>query len=109
MVVALLVVPLQISLIPIMRDYMQLNLNGTFLAVWLAHTGFGLPLATYLMFTYISQLPKDIKVDSFLPTKASRWNGTRMKSPERLLKYSKALNENTCRTPKYGIRHSKDF
>ena len=65
-VVALLVVPLQISLIPIMRDYMALNLNGTYLAVWLAHTGFGLPLATYLMFTYVSQLPKDIFESAFL-------------------------------------------
>ena len=65
-VIALLVVPLQISLIPIMRDYMALNLNGTYLAVWLAHTGFGLPMATYLMFTYISQLPKDIFESAFL-------------------------------------------
>jgi len=50
MVVALLVVPLQIALVPILRDYVSLNLNGTFLGVWLAHTGFGLPLATYLLY-----------------------------------------------------------
>ena len=46
--------PLQISLVPILQDYTKLNLNGTFLAIWLAHTGFGLPLATYLLFNYIS-------------------------------------------------------
>jgi len=65
-VVALLVVPLQIALIPILRDYMQLNLTGTFLAIWLAHTGFGLPLATYLLFNYISSLPRDILESAFI-------------------------------------------
>ncbi|MEN6363859.1 MAG: hypothetical protein ABFC81_02145, partial [Rectinema sp.] len=59
-VVALLVVPLQIALIPVLRDYTRLNLNGSFLGMWLAHTGFGLPLAIYLLFNYISQLPRDI-------------------------------------------------
>jgi alpha-glucoside transport system permease protein len=65
-VVALLVVPLQISLIPILRDYTRLDLNGTFLAIWLAHTGFGLPLATYLLYNYISTLPREILESAFL-------------------------------------------
>jgi alpha-glucoside transport system permease protein len=59
-VVALLVVPLQIALIPVLKAYLAIDLNGTFLAVWLAHAGFGLALATYLLYNYISQLPKDI-------------------------------------------------
>ncbi len=58
--VALLVVPLQMSLIPILRDYRVLGLNGTFLGVWLANTGFGLPLATYLLFNYIVTLPREV-------------------------------------------------
>ncbi|MFN2164863.1 MAG: carbohydrate ABC transporter permease [Anaerolineae bacterium] len=66
MVVALLVVPLQIALVPILRDYVTLNLNGTFLGIWLAHTGFGLPLATYLLFNYISGLPRDILESAFI-------------------------------------------
>jgi len=66
MVVALLVVPLQIALIPILRDYTKLDLNGTFLAIWLAHTGFGLPLATYLLYNYISTLPRDILESAFI-------------------------------------------
>jgi len=37
-----------------------LDLNGTFLGVWLAHTGFGLPLAIFLLYNYISQLPGDL-------------------------------------------------
>jgi alpha-glucoside transport system permease protein len=65
-VVGLLVVPLQIALIPILRDYTKLDLNGTFLAIWLAHTGFGLPLATYLLFNYISTLPRDIIESAFI-------------------------------------------
>lgn len=59
-VVAILVVPLQISLVPILQDYTKLQLNGTFLGIWLAHTGFGLPLATYLLFNYISTLPREL-------------------------------------------------
>jgi alpha-glucoside transport system permease protein len=60
LVVALLVVPLQIALVPVLRDYMQLRLNGTYMSVWLAHTGFGLPLAIYLLYNYISSLPREI-------------------------------------------------
>jgi alpha-glucoside transport system permease protein len=66
LVVALLVVPLQIALIPVLRDFMKLRLNGTFLAMWLAHTGFGLPLAVYLLFNYISGLPRDIFESAFI-------------------------------------------
>lgn len=58
--VALLVIPLQMSLIPILRDYRVLGLNGTFLGVWLANTGFGLSLATYLLYNYIVTLPREV-------------------------------------------------
>ena len=66
LVVALLVVPLQIALSPILSDYQNLNLTGTYLAVWLAHTGFGLPLATYLLYNYVSQLPRDLFESAFI-------------------------------------------
>ncbi|MCR5763827.1 MAG: carbohydrate ABC transporter permease [Treponema sp.] len=66
MVVALLVVPLQISLIPILRDYQKIHLNGTYLGIWLAHAGFGLPLATYMMYNYISTLPRSILESAFI-------------------------------------------
>jgi alpha-glucoside transport system permease protein len=66
LVVALLVVPLQISLVPILRDYLRLELGGTYLGVWLAHTGFGLPLAVYLLYNYISTIPRDIFESAFL-------------------------------------------
>ena len=66
LIVALLVVPLQISLIPVLRDYQKLKLNGTYLGIWLAHTGFGLPLATYLLFNYISTIPRSILESAFI-------------------------------------------
>ncbi len=66
LVVALLVVPLQIALVPILRDYKKLDLNGTFLAIWLAHTGFGLALATYLLYNYISGLPRETLESAFI-------------------------------------------
>ncbi len=66
LVVALLVVPLQLALVPILKDYTKLNLNGTYLAMWMAHTGFGLPLAIYLLFNYISSLPRDLLESAFI-------------------------------------------
>ena len=54
-VVALLVVPIQMSLIPILQIYSAGNLYGSFLGIWLAHTGFGLPLAIFLLYNFMSQ------------------------------------------------------
>jgi alpha-glucoside transport system permease protein len=66
LIIALLVVPLQIALIPLLRDYSAIGLNGTYLGVWLAHAGFGLPLAVYLLYNYISTIPRDIFESAFL-------------------------------------------
>jgi alpha-glucoside transport system permease protein len=59
-VVGLIVVPLQMALVPVLRMYTSLDLNGTFLGVWLAHSGFALPLAIFLLYNYISELPGDL-------------------------------------------------
>lgn len=64
-VIGLLVVPLQMSLIPLLRMY---NTMGAFFGVaaksyvgiWMAHTGFGLPMAIYLLRSYIAGLPRDV-------------------------------------------------
>jgi alpha-glucoside transport system permease protein len=66
LVVALLVVPLQIALVPVLRDFAALHINGTFLGIWLAHTGFGLPLATYLLYNYIRALPRETLESAFI-------------------------------------------
>lgn len=59
-VVALLVVPLQMSLIPLLRLYNVIGIAKTYPGIWLAHTGFGLPLAIYLLRNYIGTLPREI-------------------------------------------------
>ncbi len=59
-IVALLVIPLQMALIPLLQLYTTIDLNGTFPAIWLAHTGFGLPLAIYLLRNYIGSLPSSM-------------------------------------------------
>jgi alpha-glucoside transport system permease protein len=64
--VGLLVVPLQLSLVPLLQVYQATGLTGSFLGIWLAHTGFGLPLAVFLLYNYISQLPKDIFESAFI-------------------------------------------
>lgn len=64
--VGLLVVPLQLSLVPLLQIYQATDLTGSFLGIWLAHTGFGLPLAVFLLYNYISQLPKDIFESAFI-------------------------------------------
>ncbi len=65
-VVGLLVVPIQMSLVPLLQAYNGSGLSGTVLGIWLAHTGFGLPLAIYLLYNYISQLPNDIFESAFI-------------------------------------------
>lgn len=70
--VALQVVPLQMTLVPIFRIYSQLGLNGTFLGVWLFHTGFGMPYAIYLMRNFLGGLPRDLFESAYLDG-ASHW------------------------------------
>jgi alpha-glucoside transport system permease protein len=60
LVVGLLVVPLQLALIPLLRLHLGIGIGKGYLGVWLAHTGFGLPLAIYLLRNYMVGLPKDI-------------------------------------------------
>jgi len=59
-VVALLVVPLQLALIPLLTLHNEIGIGKGYLGVWLAHTGFGLPLAIYLLRNYMVGLPREI-------------------------------------------------
>ena len=59
-VVSLLVVPNYIAFVPILRIYGDLELAGTFPAVWLAHIGFGMSLAIYILRNYMATLPKSL-------------------------------------------------
>jgi alpha-glucoside transport system permease protein len=65
-VVGLLVVPLQMTLIPVLRLFTALQLTGTFPAIWLAHTGYGLPFAIYLLRNFFGALPRDMFESAYL-------------------------------------------
>jgi alpha-glucoside transport system permease protein len=60
LVVGLLVVPLQVAFVPLLQLFSRYELNGTFLAVWLAHAAFGMPLAIYILRNYMASLPHEI-------------------------------------------------
>jgi alpha-glucoside transport system permease protein len=59
-IVSLLVVPNYVAFIPIIKLYKSFSLNGTFAAVWLAHIGFGMSLAVYILRNYMATLPKTV-------------------------------------------------
>lgn len=72
-VIALIVIPLQMTFIPILRVYNWLGLSGSFLGLWLAHTGYGLPLMIYLMRNFLGALPKELFESAFIDG-ASYWS-----------------------------------
>lgn len=59
-ILALLVIPLQTTLVPVLRMFNQLGLSGTYLGIWIAHTAYGLPFAIYLLRNFFSSLPKEL-------------------------------------------------
>ena len=59
-IVGLLVIPLQSTLIPVLQLLARTGIAGEFLAVWLAHTGYGLPFAVYLLRNYMGGLPREV-------------------------------------------------
>lgn len=65
-IIGLLVVPLQMTLIPILRLFNRLGLTGTFGGIWIAHTAYGLPFAIYLLRNFIGGIPEDIFESAFL-------------------------------------------
>ena len=78
-VVGLLVVPLQMTLIPVLKIYnvvglttigtvrvLGIEFNLAFLGVWLAHTGYGLPFAVYLLRNFFGGLPKELFESAYL-------------------------------------------
>jgi alpha-glucoside transport system permease protein len=59
-IVSLLVVPNYVAFVPMLQIYQTLDMNGTFPAVWLAHIGFGMSLAIYILRNYMATLPKTV-------------------------------------------------
>jgi len=65
-VVGLMIVPVQITLVPLLRLFNAVGLTGTFLGVWLAHAGFGLPFAIYLLRNFFASLPRDMFESAYI-------------------------------------------
>jgi alpha-glucoside transport system permease protein len=59
-IVGLMVVPIQMTLIPLLQFFKLIGLNGTIYSVWLAHSGFGLPFEVFLLRNYLGGLPREI-------------------------------------------------
>ncbi len=59
-IVGLMVVPIQMTLIPVLEFFKLVGLNGTIIAVWLAHSGYGLPFEVFLLRNYLGGLPREI-------------------------------------------------
>jgi alpha-glucoside transport system permease protein len=79
LMVALLVVPLQMTLIPVLRLYSNLTVNAevpilggrifgtsSFVGIWVAHTAYGLPFAVYLLRNFFGSLPRDLFESAYL-------------------------------------------
>jgi alpha-glucoside transport system permease protein len=64
--VALIVIPLQMTFIPILRLFNRLNLTGTFHGIWIAHAAYGLPFAIYLLRGFIGSLPGEIFESAYI-------------------------------------------
>ncbi|MFD2840160.1 carbohydrate ABC transporter permease [Populibacterium corticicola] len=59
-VFALQVVPIQVTLIPLLTTYVNWGINGTFLTVWLSHSMFALPLAIFLLHNFMREIPREL-------------------------------------------------
>lgn len=71
MIIGLIVVPLQMSLIPVLQVFAYIGQtfnvpSKSYVTIWLAHTGFGLPLAIFLLRNYMASLPRDIIESAYM-------------------------------------------
>jgi len=71
-IVGLLVIPLQMTFIPILRIFNTLNISGTFFGLWIAHTGYGMPFAVFMLYNFFSNLPDDLFEAAYIDG-ASMW------------------------------------
>jgi alpha-glucoside transport system permease protein len=59
-IVAIMVIPVQVSFVPLLILFRHLHLNSGYGGIWLVHTAFGLPLAIFLLRNFFITLPKDL-------------------------------------------------
>ena len=72
LLIGLQIVPLQMALVPIAQLYTTLNMQSSFLGIWLFHTGFGLPYAIYLIRNFMGSLPREMFESAYLDG-ANHW------------------------------------
>jgi alpha-glucoside transport system permease protein len=58
--VALMIVPIQMALVPLLRLFRDFGIANGFGGIWLAHTAFGLPLGIFLLRNFFITLPRDL-------------------------------------------------
>jgi alpha-glucoside transport system permease protein len=59
-VFSLQVVPIQVTMIPLLTQYVNWGLNGTYWVLWLSHAMFGLPLAIFLLHNFMREIPREL-------------------------------------------------
>ena len=59
-VFALQIVPIQVTLIPLLTLYVQADLAGSFWTIWLSHSIFALPLAIFLLHNFMREIPREL-------------------------------------------------
>src|SRR5690348_3814682 len=72
LVVAMLVIPNQIALVPILQMFTNIGFTGQYWSVWIVHTAFGLPFAVFLLRNFFVALPRDL-IESAHIDGASSW------------------------------------
>ncbi|SRR5258708_7523481 len=65
-VVAMLLIPNQIALAPILSIFTNLGLTGSYASLWIAHTAFGLPFAVFLLRNFFAALPRDLIESAYI-------------------------------------------
>ncbi len=59
-VFALQIIPIQVTLIPLLSLYVDIGLGGTFWSIWISHTIFALPLAIFLLHNFMKEIPREL-------------------------------------------------
>jgi len=65
-IVAMLVIPGQIALVPLLQIFTAIGFTGQYWAVWIAHTAFGLPFAVFLLRNFFAALPRDLLESAYV-------------------------------------------
>jgi alpha-glucoside transport system permease protein len=59
-VFALQIVPIQVTLVPLLSLFVKVHLAGTFWPVWISHSIFALPLAIFLLHNFMKEIPREL-------------------------------------------------